>query len=195
MADRGGIGVRRPLTRDGIVEAARRRVEHDGHEHLSIRQLAGELGVTAPALYDHVRSKDDLLRAVAETGYVLMADVVVDEQARAIDRLRTRAHAYVDFAERHPRLFGLMFAYRPSAIAVEVDNELGAASESFDAAVGDVSEAIADGDLVDRDPVQVGLTIWTAVHGVATVAMVAPPVANAVVDDVIDALFAGLGRD
>ena len=54
---------------------------------------------------------------------------------------------------------------------------------------------IADGSLVDRDPIQITLTLWAAIHGVATVSIVAPPVADAVAADVIDAMFRGLRPD
>ena len=57
---------RPPLQRETIVEAARDLIITDGLEALSLRRLAGQLGVTAPALYAHVRDKQDLLRALAE---------------------------------------------------------------------------------------------------------------------------------
>jgi hypothetical protein len=82
--------------------------------------------------------------------------------------------------------------FRPNAIAIEADNELGAATDVFEAAQADVRLAIADGALADRDPVQLSLTLWAAVHGVATVSIVAPTVAEAVAADVVDAMLAGL---
>ena len=41
-------------------------IETGGLEALSLRRLARQLGVTAPALYGYVRSKQDLLSALAE---------------------------------------------------------------------------------------------------------------------------------
>lgn len=181
------------LTRSRIVDEARRIVEREGHEQLSLRGLASALDVTAPALYDHVTSKDDVLQAVAAQGYDALAASYDDVRGeRAIDRVRERALAYVAFARDHGELFRLMFMFRPQAVAIEVDNELSAATSVFESAVDDVGKAIADGDIVDRDPNQIGLTLWAAMHGVATVAIIAPPVAAAVAADVIDALLAGL---
>ena len=52
---------RRPLlTREEIVEAAARVLEREGYEALTMRRLAEELGVQAPALYWHVRGRDEL---------------------------------------------------------------------------------------------------------------------------------------
>jgi AcrR family transcriptional regulator len=106
--------------------------------------------------------------------------------------MRERALGYVEFARTNPELFRLMLMFRPNAIAIEADNELSAATDVFESGVDDVRQAIADGDLVDRDPVQISLTLWAAIHGVATVSIVAPPVADAVAVDVIDAMLAGL---
>ncbi|HEY8482057.1 MAG TPA: TetR/AcrR family transcriptional regulator [Spirillospora sp.] len=60
-ASQGRTG-RPPVTsRAQIVTAARRIIERDGWERLTIRGLAAELGIGATTLYHHVRSKEDLL--------------------------------------------------------------------------------------------------------------------------------------
>ncbi|WP_307848632.1 TetR/AcrR family transcriptional regulator [Microbispora oryzae] len=48
-------------SRTEIVAAARRLIDRDGWEKLTIRRLATELGVGATTLYHHIRDKDDLL--------------------------------------------------------------------------------------------------------------------------------------
>ncbi|MFK4269194.1 TetR/AcrR family transcriptional regulator [Streptomyces milbemycinicus] len=52
---------RAPLSRERVVEAAFTVLDRQGLDGLSMRQVAGELGVTVSALYAHVSSKDDLL--------------------------------------------------------------------------------------------------------------------------------------
>ncbi|MEV4349923.1 TetR/AcrR family transcriptional regulator [Actinoplanes sp. NPDC049596] len=53
---------RPPVTSQAqIVDTARRLIDDDGWEKLTIRRLAGELGIGATTLYHHVRHKDDLL--------------------------------------------------------------------------------------------------------------------------------------
>ena len=168
------------------------KIERDGHEAVSLRSLARDLDVTAPAIYDHVANKAEVLGAVATIGYLSLTESFEVDGEPAIERCRSRARAYVTFAQRRPELFRVMFLYRPAAVTIETDNELSAASVTFDRGLEDIAAAIADGDLVDRDPVQLNLTLWAAMHGVAQVALMAPPVAEQVVDDVIDAMFAGL---
>jgi AcrR family transcriptional regulator len=53
---------RPPVTsRAQILAAARRLMDEDGWEKLTVRRLAGELGIGATTLYHHVRDKEDLL--------------------------------------------------------------------------------------------------------------------------------------
>jgi TetR/AcrR family tetracycline transcriptional repressor len=60
------------LTRDDLVAAAVRLLDEAGLEGLTLRRLAGTLGVSAPTLYWHVKDKRTLLD--------LMADALVAEQ-------------------------------------------------------------------------------------------------------------------
>ena len=62
---------RLPLTRYRVLEAAIRLADEGGIESLTMRKLAGELGVEAMSLYNHVANKGDLVAA--------MVDLVVDE--------------------------------------------------------------------------------------------------------------------
>jgi AcrR family transcriptional regulator len=60
-----------PLTRDRVLQAAVELADRGGLDALSMRKLAQTLGVEAMSLYNHVRSKEDLLNGVV--------DVVVGE--------------------------------------------------------------------------------------------------------------------
>ncbi|MFF4171537.1 TetR/AcrR family transcriptional regulator [Streptomyces sp. NPDC001744] len=58
---------RKPLlSRDRIVETAGALVDAEGLASLSTRRLAAELGVSGPSLYNHFRTKDEILDAVAD---------------------------------------------------------------------------------------------------------------------------------
>ncbi|MFJ9177469.1 TetR/AcrR family transcriptional regulator [Streptomyces sp. NPDC102360] len=59
---------RKPLlSRDRIVDAARALVDTEGLAAVSTRRLAAELGVSGPSLYNHFRTKDQILEAVADS--------------------------------------------------------------------------------------------------------------------------------
>ncbi|MFF1357098.1 TetR/AcrR family transcriptional regulator [Streptomyces sp. NPDC058297] len=59
---------RKPLlSTDRIVTAARSLVDAEGLAAVSTRRLAAELGVSGPSLYNHFRTKDQILEAVADS--------------------------------------------------------------------------------------------------------------------------------
>lgn len=59
---------RKPLLSiDRIVATARALVDTEGLGALSTRRLAAELGVSGPSLYNHFRTKDEILEAVADS--------------------------------------------------------------------------------------------------------------------------------
>ncbi|MGA8117085.1 MAG: helix-turn-helix domain-containing protein [Actinocatenispora sp.] len=61
VTPRGRAGRPPTTSRAEILTAARRILDRDGWQKLTIRRLAAELGVGATTLYHHVRDKDDLL--------------------------------------------------------------------------------------------------------------------------------------
>jgi TetR/AcrR family transcriptional regulator, tetracycline repressor protein len=55
------------LDRETVVRTALRVLDEAGLEGLTLRKIAGELGVQAPALYWHFKNKQELLDEMATT--------------------------------------------------------------------------------------------------------------------------------
>ncbi|MET7285680.1 TetR/AcrR family transcriptional regulator [Streptomyces sp. NPDC005573] len=73
---------RKPLlSTDRIVETARELVDAEGLAAVSTRRLAAELGVSGPSLYNHFRTKDEILEAVADSVSALV-DLAMFEDGR-----------------------------------------------------------------------------------------------------------------
>ncbi len=53
------------LTRDVLIEAGLKLLDEVGLDGLTVRRLAAELGVQSPALYWHIRTKQELLDGMA----------------------------------------------------------------------------------------------------------------------------------
>lgn len=62
------MSFRKMVTRSAIAEVAKRIVEEQGSEALSMRTLATALGIKAPSLYDHVRNRDEVIALVQNLG-------------------------------------------------------------------------------------------------------------------------------
>lgn len=176
---------------DAIVAAAVQAVdEGDG---LSLRGVARDLGVTAPALYDHIRSKDDLLRLVAQAGYDELARRWTDlDTTDTGEWVRRSSAAYVAFALERPGLFSVMFRYRPAFVAGPGEVEDEGATAVFRQALDVLVGAVDRGEL-HGDPLAMALALWASVHGVATVRSMSPEMHDAhwLLDLVVDTLLTG----
>ena len=58
--------VKRPLSRDLVLETAVSLADHEGLGALSMRRLGQELGVEAMSLYHHVANKEALLDGMVD---------------------------------------------------------------------------------------------------------------------------------
>jgi AcrR family transcriptional regulator len=185
-----------PLSRDLVLATARGHLERDGADRLSLRAVARELGVTAPALYLYVESKQELIAAVAEEHFGLLVErfEAVDEPD-PLDRIRGFSRAYVEHARSSPALFQLLFRYPPTALA-DAD-AFPPATRAFELANAATADAIEQGLLAPGDPTEVGTVMWCAVHGVAEATLMGFVTDDASVDDlvdrVVDTVLAGQG--
>lgn len=98
--------------RDALINAALDILQNQGLEALSLRALARATGVTQAAPYSHFREKDDLLAAIAETGFQRLALLMAENAAGLRDpraRVESLMTTYIRFAVENKSLFGLMF--------------------------------------------------------------------------------------
>lgn len=189
---------RPPLTREAIVTAARDMVRTGGIEALSLRRLATRLGVTAPALYAHVSSKRDLVRAVAEVEFDRLLERFSQiDTTDPLERIRAQSRAYIDHARENPELFQVMFVFPPDLGASPLPDgvELPAATGAFTTALAAVEQAMDAGRIERADPMLVALTLWTANHGLAMALLLGlslpPELENDLVDEVTSRLLHG----
>jgi AcrR family transcriptional regulator len=91
-----------------IVAAARELLEEEGLEALSMRRLAGRLGIRAPSIYKHVPGKQALENALISAGFEQIAGEFEAALRDADDPVGGLAAAYREFARRHPHLYRLM---------------------------------------------------------------------------------------
>jgi AcrR family transcriptional regulator len=126
----------RDATMAEIKATARRHLVASGPEALSLRAVARDMGLTAPALYRYVDSREDLLTEVITELYDELSsslEAARDEQpADAIGpRLVAASWALRSWALAHPTEFGLLFGSPPPGYAVPSEGPLHEASRRF----------------------------------------------------------------
>lgn len=159
MANGGGRGrsVGRPragaeaLTRAGILREAIRLVDTEGMAALSMRRLAGELGVDPMAIYHHVPGKAAVVSGMVELVFQEM-HAVADEGVWR-ERVRAFAEAYRGLALAHPNLI----------LAIVAD--AAAATEAALRISGPLYAALEDAGMTAAMVWQAGALVVDYVHG------------------------------
>ena len=98
--------------RSQILKVAEDLFLREGIEQTSMRKIAAAAGVTATLLYKHFASKDDLLKAIAESFFADLAkslDAAVVGLTEPVARAQAFMRAYVTFGIKNPRAYHLTF--------------------------------------------------------------------------------------
>lgn len=156
-----------------LVRAAIALVEKRGAEAFSLREASARCGVVVSSAYRHFKNRGELLRAVADRGFLSLTELFeegvrgatggLSGTAEAEARLVALGRAYILFATRHPNLFRLMFGPqgggggdpRPDAPSHRTSLLLRTA----------IRDVLAAHGHADRQVDSSQLTAWSAVHG------------------------------
>jgi AcrR family transcriptional regulator len=191
--------VAEPLSRDAVIKTARDLIMCDGLDALSLRRISASLEVSPPALYAYVSDKRDLLVAVAEGEFEALAERyrLIDDPD-PVERTRKFARAYVDHARQNPELWKTMFLFQPDLGVVPSNPDqvrLPAAMETFERPTQAIIEAVEAGAIRKQDPIIASLTMWCAVHGLATALLMGfdmGDLEDPLIDSVIETTIRGL---
>jgi AcrR family transcriptional regulator len=157
--------------RRSLVAAALNLLGRHGLDGLTLRAVAREAGVSHAAPYHHFASRDELIEALAATGFgELRAFVVRHLETTRYEpaaMLQEAAVGYVLFAVEHPDLYRLMFGGALQG-RNPTDALLAASASAYDLIHTGITAAFAGRA---ADPERVALlarTCWAISHGVAT---------------------------
>lgn len=157
--------------RENILACACDLYLKDGLEGFSMRKLAREVGVTAPALYRYYEGKEHVILDVVREAYREFSGSLYQalEGRTPAERLSRAGQGYLDFALEHPRWYQMVFISPEQLGVTDVPEELeaqGCAIHQF--WVDRLRECMDAGLLKEDDPTQVGLTMWAHFHGMIT---------------------------
>lgn len=184
--------------RGEILVAARELLEETGSEDaVSIRSVAARVGVTTPSIYLHFADKAELIDAVCDAVFAELDEQMMAASSTADDpfeALRRFGLEYVAFAQAHPEQYRIVMMSRR-------EKETHADHADFPAfvhlleLVGRCQEAgIFDPAVA---PEQLGMVLWAAAHGAASLSVSKPEVVEAagaadLAERLVTAIGAGL---
>ncbi|MDA0334300.1 MAG: TetR/AcrR family transcriptional regulator [bacterium] len=143
-----------------------------GIEAVSMRRLARDLGVTAPALYRHYASREEILLEVVSESYRLCAEHL----SRALsgrtpaERFHLTGEGYLNFALRHPKFYEMMHAPAHTLGAAVFPADLMARMDGVGQFFNDrVRECIEAELLRPLGAQEISLTLWAHAHGLISI--------------------------
>ncbi len=107
---RAGVAETQP-TREVILDTAERLFAERGVDGVAVRDLAREMNLTAPSLYNHFTSKQDLYDAVLERGLAPILELTAQAWQPSgfqSDQVRATADRLVQHLAQHPHLAALL---------------------------------------------------------------------------------------
>jgi AcrR family transcriptional regulator len=176
-----------------LLQAADAVLRRDGLEGVTVRSVAAEAGVATMGVYSRFGSKEGLVEALLIQAIDDMRRHVSSlGEPDPVERLRSSARRYRQWALANPLHYQAIFLGRPGMRSVEIGEHLAAVYE-----VGNSMHeyAMAHGAIRRADPAESCARFWCATHGAITFelhSLVLPEDADRNFEAVLDMVMQGL---
>lgn len=187
-----------PHLHDAIKETAWKQIAEFGAPALSLRAIARELKITAPAIYNYFPNRDALVTALIIEAYKSFGDSQLEarDAVRHSDirgRMKAIGIAYRNWAHTYPQRYQLIFGTPIPGYEAPLMEVLPSAARSLSALVSVVEQLRVAGKLnvrsfpevkreykvsfetwkkyggdVDLLSMSVAMLIWSRVHGIVS---------------------------
>jgi len=166
-----GSNTRRQLVDAEIYNVATRLFATKGYGNTSLQDIADALGLSRPALYHYVSSKEDILeKLVAEFTELKAhehASVISDPHLGATAKLRHMVTSTVRSIAQHPERFRMLDRYENELPEAVMTKQRAAKRAVRDAFVSVIKEGVSSGQFRAIDPNitafgLIGMCTWVA---------------------------------
>lgn len=140
------------VDRAAMLKAAFQLFEREGDEGFSLRKLGLKLGVDPMTVLHHFRSREELLREIADHALATVDQPLPTDGWR--HDLKAVARSYRDLARKHPRVFRLHFRFHATGPIDHASSEV-------------VYRAMRRAGLSDNDAAGMGLAYYAFILGFA----------------------------
>ena len=158
-----------------LLESAEAELAEKGVEHFALRGVARRAGVSHAAPAHHFGDVDGLLTALAARSFerlVHAMETAAAAEADPLSKLVAIGLGYIDYAESHPHLFGLLFASdRPDWTDLDLTRHADAAFAVLKSAVETFAQQPGRNPHAAADMIP---TFWATAHGLATLFVTRP---------------------
>jgi len=134
-----------PNLQEAIKETAWKQIADTGAAALSLRAIARELNITAPAIYNYFPDRDALVTALIIDAYTSFGDYQIasrdaQEEGDLVGRLKATGFAYRQWALEYPQRYQLIFGTPIPGYEAPMMEVLPSAARSLSAPVSVIDE-------------------------------------------------------
>lgn len=155
-----------------ILSAAQALIAEEGLDALSMRAVAGRVGVSATAIYHYFEGKDDLLNWVVGRAFrhfkTYLREASEPHPPGSWDRIQALGDAYLRFAEENEEYFRVLFTIHPEHRS-EIEELPG--KGGYELMKEAVSAAMEEGEVRDDDVEEIVVYLWAVAHGLLTLSL------------------------
>lgn len=149
------------------LSAARKLIEEEGYEGLTLRKLAQRMECSPMALYTYFSDKQALLLALAQEGFTKLARRLESTARRdPVAALRKMLLDYIAYAEENPIEYRILFMSVEPLAEVRKTRQDMQANPAFGALFKCVETCITAG-VLQGDTFTISTVLWTGAHGAA----------------------------
>ncbi len=173
-ATRHRSSVDKAKVRQAMTLAAAELLVEAGYEGVTLAKVAKRVGFATTNIYRYFDSKDDLIYAAIEDGFVAFGErleAAYRSTDDPLERILTLGRAYAQFAADYPVHYELMFVLKTDYLFGERDvpgvDKLGYLTKAL-------GEAMAQGVIRQGNVQAMANTQWALLHGVITLSNAMP---------------------
>jgi AcrR family transcriptional regulator len=153
--------------KERVIAGAIALIESEGLAALSMREVARRAGVSHQAPYRHFADREAIMAAIAEQGFLELADRIESTRHDDLERwLGAATRAYVHFALERPAHFRLMF--RPELADMARFPERSTAARAAYEQLRGLARATLPARVAESEVDVRATYLWSLSHGLAT---------------------------
>lgn len=153
-----------------ILESATRLFLKHGYEKASIRNIAEDIEYSPATIYLYFKDKDEIFFILHEQGFDILNQEFLKHETVAdpFDRLKAIGERYLQFSIDHPDYYDLMFIMKAPLNEISCMDKWDAGDNAFQFLMKTVAQCIDQNSIKHTDPGLVAMTVWSFVHGLAS---------------------------
>jgi AcrR family transcriptional regulator len=162
-----------------ILDSAKALFMKYGYEQTSIRKIAAEIEFSPTTIYLYYRDKSDILYALHQEGFKLMAERFrgLQNVEHPMERLKAMGRTYMQFALENSDFYSLMFIMKEPLEFLDekqkanCDEGWPEGHNVFMTLVNTVEECQQHGYFKGHETKTLSLLIWSTMHGLCSLSI------------------------